>query len=149
MGFEISPVLWEEKVTTVTIGRVGVQSVAVRLLVEPRARDNMLRLYSAYRVTGSFSGQNSEGSDLLLKAECPKKFATEKEAGNFLETCNASSFGVDNIVVKTGHTPHPPRLHHIDPAAGGPTASSASRWHRDDVSGKKLYEAGKITYNED
>ena len=107
VGFEISPVLWKKVQPSLSAGRV--QSVAVRLLVDREREIISFVSDSAFRVTGSFSGQNKEGSEVLLKAECPKKFSTEDEAKNFLEICDRSSFTVENVVVKPGtRSPAPP-----------------------------------------
>ena len=143
VGFEISPVLWKKVQPSLSAGRV--QSVAVRLLVDREREIISFVSDSAYRVTGSFSGQNSEGSDLTLRAECPKKFSTEKEAKAFLETCNGSTFTVDNIVVKPGtRSPAPPfTTSTLQQEAYRKLGFSVAQTMS---VAQKLYEAGKITY---
>ena len=130
VGFELSPVLWKKVQPSLSAGRV--QSVAVRLLVDREREIISFTADSAFRVTGSFSGRNSEGTEVLLKAECPKKFSTEPEARQFLEKCSDSSFTVENIVVKPGtRSPAPPRScsrrdSTPDPCSGRSRSRSAS-----------------------
>jgi len=71
VGFEISPVLWKKVQPSLSAGRV--QSVAVRLLVDREREIISFVPDSAFRVTGTFEGTNSEGAEVILKAECPKK----------------------------------------------------------------------------
>ncbi len=139
VGFEISPVLWKKVQPSLSAGRV--QSVAVRLLVDREREIISFVSDSAYRVTGSFSG----GSDLLLRAECPKKFSMEAEAKKFLETCNGSSFTVENIVVKPGtRSPAPPfTTSTLQQEAYRKLGFSVAQTMS---VAQKLYEAGKITY---
>ncbi len=143
VGFELSPVLWKKVQPSLSAGRV--QSVAVRLLVDREREIIGFVADSAFRVTGSFSGRNSEGTDVMLKAECPKKFTTEPEARQFLEKCSESAFTVENIVVKPGtRSPAPP-------FTTSTLQQEAYRKLRFSVPqtmsvAQKLYEAGKITY---
>ena len=143
VGFEISPVLWKKVQPSLSAGRV--QSVAVRLLVDREREIIGFVPDSAFRVTGTFEGTNSEGAQVNLKAECPKKFGTEDESRSFLEQCSTASFAVENIVVKPGtRSPAPPF-----------TTSTLQQeaWRKLGFSvaqtmsvAQKLYEAGKITY---
>ncbi len=143
VGFELSPVLWKKVQPSLSAGRV--QSVAVRLLVDREREIISFVADSAFRVTGSFSGSNSEGSDVLLKAECQKKFATEAEAGAFLDKCSGSSFTVENIVVKPGtRSPAPPfTTSTLQQEAYRKLGFSVAQTMS---VAQKLYEAGKITY---
>lgn len=143
VGFEISPVLWKKVQPSLSAGRV--QSVAVRLLVDREREIISFVSDSAFRVTGSFSGQNSEGAEVLLKAECPKKFSSEAEAKNFLEKCDGSSFTVENIVVKPGtRSPAPPfTTSTLQQEAYRKLSFSVAQTMS---VAQKLYEAGKITY---
>ncbi|MDF1559982.1 MAG: type I DNA topoisomerase [Bacteroidales bacterium] len=143
VGFEISPVLWKKVQPSLSAGRV--QSVAVRLLVDREREIISFVPDSAFRVTGTFEGTNSEGAEVILKAECPKKFRTEPEAESFLQQCSNSTFAVENIVVRPGtRSPAPPF-----------TTSTLQQeaWRKLGFSvaqtmsvAQKLYEAGKITY---
>jgi DNA topoisomerase-1 len=143
VGFEISPVLWKKVQPSLSAGRV--QSVAVRLLVDREREIISFVPDSAFRVTGTFEGTNSEGAEVILKAECPKKFGTEPEAESFLQQCSNSIFAVENIVVRPGtRSPAPPF-----------TTSTLQQeaWRKLGFSvaqtmsvAQKLYEAGKITY---
>ncbi len=143
VGFEISPVLWKKVQPSLSAGRV--QSVAVRLLVDREREIISFVTDSAFRVTGSFSGQNSEGSEVILKAECPKKFGTEAEAKNFLEKCDESTFTVENVVVKPGtRSPAPPfTTSTLQQEAYRKLSFSVAQTMS---VAQKLYEAGKITY---
>ena len=143
VGFEISPVLWKKVQPSLSAGRV--QSVAVRLLVDREREIISFVPDSAFRVTGTFEGMNKEGAEVILKAECPKKFGTEPEAESFLKQCSNSTFAVENIVVRPGtRSPAPPF-----------TTSTLQQeaWRKLGFSvaqtmsvAQKLYEAGKITY---
>ncbi len=143
VGFELSPVLWKKVQPSLSAGRV--QSVAVRLLVDREREIISFTADSAFRVTGSFSGRNSEGTEVLLKAECPKKFSTEPEARQFLEKCSDSSFTVENIVVKPGtRSPAPPfTTSTLQQEAYRKLGFSVAQTMS---VAQKLYEAGKITY---
>jgi DNA topoisomerase-1 len=143
VGFELSPVLWKKVQPSLSAGRV--QSVAVRLLVDREREIIGFVADSAFRVTGSFSGVNSEGTAVLLKAECPKKFTTEPEARQFLERCSESSFTVENIVVKPGtRSPAPPfTTSTLQQEAYRKLGFSVAQTMS---VAQKLYEAGKITY---
>jgi DNA topoisomerase-1 len=143
VGFELSPVLWKKVQPSLSAGRV--QSVAVRLLVDREREIIGFVADSAFRVTGSFSGVNSEGTAVLLKAECPKKFTTEPEARQFLEKCSDSSFTVENIVVKPGtRSPAPPfTTSTLQQEAYRKLGFSVAQTMS---VAQKLYEAGKITY---
>ena len=143
VGFELSPVLWKKVQPSLSAGRV--QSVAVRLLVDREREIIGFVADSAFRVTGTFVGTNSEGSDVQLKAECQKKFSTEQEAGLFLEKCDASAFTVENIVVKPGtRSPAPPfTTSTLQQEAYRKLGFSVAQTMS---VAQKLYEAGKITY---
>lgn len=143
VGFELSPVLWKKVQPSLSAGRV--QSVAVRLLVDREREIIGFIADSAFRVTGTFSGTNSEGTDVQLKAECPKKFSSEGEARSFLEKCDASSFTVENIIVKPGtRSPAPPfTTSTLQQEAYRKLGFSVAQTMS---VAQKLYEAGKITY---
>src|SRR5512133_970892 len=143
VGFEISPVLWKKVQPSLSAGRV--QSVAVRLLVDREREIINFVSDSAFRVTGLFQGTNEEGREVLLKAECPKKFGTEPEAKTFLEACSVSTFAVENITVKPGtRSPAPPfTTSTLQQEAYRKLGFSVAQTM---AVAQKLYEAGKITY---
>lgn len=143
VGFEISPVLWKKVQPSLSAGRV--QSVAVRLLVDREREIINFASDSAFRVTGTFAGKNQEGSEVVLKAECPKKFGTEDEAKLFLEKCDGSDFTVENFVVKPGtRSPAPPfTTSTLQQEAYRKLGFSVAQTMS---VAQKLYEAGKITY---
>ncbi len=143
VGFEISPVLWKKVQPSLSAGRV--QSVAVRLLVDREREIIAFTADSAYRVTGTFTGKNKEEADVVLKAECPKKFGTEPEAKTFLEKCDAAAFSVENIVVRPGtRSPAPPfTTSTLQQEAYRKLGFSVAQTMS---VAQKLYEGGKITY---
>ncbi len=143
VGFEISPVLWKKVQPSLSAGRV--QSVAVRLLVDREREIIAFSADSAFRVTGTFNGKNEEEADVVLKAECPKKFGTEPEARTFLEKCDAAAFSVENIVVKPGtRSPAPPfTTSTLQQEAYRKLGFSVAQTMS---VAQKLYEGGKITY---
>jgi DNA topoisomerase-1 len=143
VGFEISPVLWKKVQPSLSAGRV--QSVAVRLLVDREREIINFVTDSAFRVTGTFNGENEEGVAVALKAECPKKFSTESDARSFLELCAGASFAVESIVVRPGNrSPAPPfTTSTLQQEAYRKLGFSVAQTMS---VAQKLYEAGKITY---
>lgn len=143
VGFEISPVLWKKVQPSLSAGRV--QSVAVRLLVDREREIINFVADSAFRVTGTFNGRNREGIDVVLRAECPKKFGNEEEARLFLKKCDGSGFSVDNIIVRPGtRSPAPPfTTSTLQQEAYRKLGFSVAQTMS---VAQKLYEAGKITY---
>ncbi len=139
VGFELSPVLWKKIKPSLSAGRV--QSVAVRLIVEREREISAHISTSAFRVTATFEVK----SGALLKAELPKRFATESEANAFLQECIGSNFTVQNLEVKPGKK---------SPSAPFTTSTlqqEASRKLGFSVAqtmtlAQRLYESGKITY---
>ena len=107
VGFELSPVLWRKVRPSLSAGRV--QSVAVRLIVEREREINQFIPESAYRLTAEFKSTDIKGQTIELKAELQQRFATKKEALNFLEKCKTSNFSIDSIVTKPAKkSPAPP-----------------------------------------
>ena len=140
VGFELSPILWRKVKPQLSAGRV--QSVAVRLIVEREREINEFESNSAFKITAEFT---VPGSGKTLKADHPKRFATEAEAKGFLETCIGAEFSIKDIEVKPGKR---------TPAAPFTTSTlqqEASRKLGFSVSqtmtlAQRLYEAGLITY---
>ncbi len=139
VGFQLSPVLWKRVKPSLSAGRV--QSVAVRLVVEREREINDFKSNSDFRITCVF--KNKEGKS--LKAELTKRFKTEQEATNFLESIKDAEFNVDNLEVKpTFRNPAPP-------FTTSTLQQEASRKLGYDVSrtmqlAQKLYENGHISY---
>ena len=96
VGFELSPVLWKKIKPSLSAGRV--QSVAVRLIVEREREVSAHVSTSAFKVSANFEVK----SGAILKAELPKRFATEPEAQAFLQDCIGSNFSIENLEVKPG-----------------------------------------------
>lgn len=138
VGYEISPVLWKKVKPSLSAGRV--QSVAVRLIVErERERANFVS-ESSFKVTGIFTVGKSK-----LKAELNKRFATEKEAMDFLQACVNANFSIDSVETKPGkRTPAAPfTTSTLQQEAGRKLGFSVTRTM---TLAQKLYEEGKITY---
>ena len=85
VGFELSPVLWKKVRPSLSAGRV--QSVAVRLIVDREREIEAFNINPFFRVNGNFGANNG-----VLKAELNRHLDQEKEAQEFLELCNKTSF---------------------------------------------------------
>ncbi|MEH0155510.1 type I DNA topoisomerase [Limibacter armeniacum] len=139
VGFELSPILWKKIKAGLSAGRV--QSVAVRLVVEREREIDSFKPESSYKVSAVFD----LGGGKKLQAELPKKFAAEKEALEFLESCKGAAYTIADLKTKPGKR---------SPAAPFTTSTlqqEASRKLGFPVSltmsvAQKLYEAGHITY---
>ncbi|MEM8970105.1 MAG: DNA topoisomerase, partial [Bacteroidota bacterium] len=94
VGYELSPVLWKKIKRGLSAGRV--QSVAVRLVVEREREITDFTSKSSYKVTANFLLDNGS----VLKADLPKKFATEEEAREFLNTCLSAEFTIAKLEKK-------------------------------------------------
>ncbi len=140
VGFEISPVLWRKVKPNLSAGRV--QSVAVRLIVEREREIRQHQSESFFRISARFE---LEDGRTLLKAELPKRFASEAEAQAFLEKCVAASFSIKNLETRPlKKSPAPPfTTSTLQQEAGRKLRFSVSRTMR---VAQSLYESGKITY---
>ncbi|MBS9525083.1 type I DNA topoisomerase [Litoribacter ruber] len=138
VGFELSPVLWKKIKAGLSAGRV--QSVAVRFIVEREREIDKFKAKAAYRITAQFLVDGKP-----LSAELPKKFDTEEEAEQFLQTCLNAEFSIKNLEKKPAKkTPAPP-------FTTSTLQQEASRKMGFSVAqtmsvAQKLYESGKITY---
>jgi DNA topoisomerase I len=143
VGFEISPVLWKKVQPSLSAGRV--QSVAVRLLVDREREIIGFSSESAFKVSGLFKGKNNKSEEVVLKAECLKKFSKEADAMRFLSTCAEASFSIENISVKPGtRSPAPPfTTSTLQQEAYRKLGFSVAQTMS---VAQKLYEAGRITY---
>lgn len=143
VGFELSPVLWKKVKPSLSAGRV--QSVSVRLIVEREREVEAHQSQSAFRVIALFNVKDKRGNATTLKAELPKRFATQAEAETFLKKVADADFSIDNLEVKPGKK---------SPAAPFTTSTmqqEAARKLGFSVSqtmvlAQRLYESGKITY---
>ena len=138
VGYELSPVLWKKVQPGLSAGRV--QSVAVRVIVEREREIEGFTTNSSYRVTAIF---NVDGAE--LKAELPRRFASEEEAHDFLKDGAKANYVVADLEKKPGKR---------SPAAPFTTSTlqqEASRKLSFSVRqtmtvAQKLYEGGHITY---
>ena len=140
VGFELSPVLWKKIMPSLSAGRV--QSVAVRLIVEKEREINQFQSESYFRLTALFQLANERG---LIKAELNKRFKTEAEAENFLQSLLSARFNIENIVTR------PAKKSPAPPFTTSTLQQEASRKLGFSVGqtmsvAQKLYENGFISY---
>ncbi len=138
VGFELSPVLWKKVRPALSAGRV--QSVAVRIIVEREREIVDFKAESSFRTVALF---NLDGTE--LKAELPKRFATEKEAMEFLQSCVDADYAISNLETK------PSKKSPAAPFTTSTLQQEASRKLGFSVSqtmvvAQRLYESGRITY---
>ena len=139
VGYELSPVLWRKVKSGLSAGRV--QSVAVRLIVEREREIENFTPVASYRVVAEFINGNGK----KFKAKLPRNFETKKEAENFLNSCIAAEFKVDDLTTKPAKkTPAPP-------FTTSTLQQEASRKLyfpvvKTMIMAQRLYEAGLITY---
>ena len=139
VGYELSPLLWRKIKRGLSAGRV--QSVAVRLVVEREREIAEFESKFAYRITAEFKMDNGS----VLKAELPRRFDTEQEAYDFLDTCKNAEFSIQKLEKK------PVKKSPSAPFTTSTLQQEASRKLGFSVSqtmtvAQRLYEAGKITY---
>ena len=139
VGYELSPVLWKKIKRGLSAGRV--QSVAVRLVVEREREITEFESKSSYKITANFLLENNS----VLKADLPKKFDTEEEAREFLQTCLSAEFTIEKLEKK------PVKKSPAPPFTTSTLQQEASRKLSFSVSqtmtlAQRLYEAGKISY---
>ena len=138
VGYELSPVLWKKVQPGLSAGRV--QSVAVRVIVEREREIDGFTVNSSYKVTAIFNVDSAE-----LKAELPRRFASEEEAYDFLKDSAVANYVVSDLEKKPGKR---------TPAAPFTTSTlqqEASRKLGFSVKqtmtiAQRLYESGHITY---
>lgn len=138
VGFELSPVVWQKVPGGKSAGRV--QSPAVRLLVEREREIDSFESSFQFKVTAEFEHEGE-----TVKAELPKRFNTESEAQQFLESLLSASFSVTDVT-KSPSTRNP----------GAPFTTSTLQQDANSRLGfsakatmgaaQKLYQEGKITY---
>lgn len=140
VGFEISPVLWRKIKPSLSAGRV--QSVTVRLVVEREREIQHFQAEASFKVSANFL---LDGEDMHLKAVLKNRFATEKEAVDFIELCKSSAYNVEEVDTK------PTRRTPSAPFTTSTLQQEASRKFGFPVAvtmrvAQQLYESGKITY---
>ena len=140
VGFELSPVVWQKVPGGKSAGRV--QSPAVRLLVEREREIAQFEGSFTFKVTAEFS---VPGSDETMKAELPKRFATEAEAQEFLEGLQGARFNVTDVSTSPStRNPAPPfTTSSLQQDANSRLGFGAKATMS---SAQKLYQEGKITY---
>lgn len=138
VGFELSPVVWQKVPGGKSAGRV--QSPAVRLLVEREREIESFEGSFQFKVSAVFTHEGD-----LVKAELPKRFDTEAEAKDFLESLQNATFSVSDVTKSPGtrnpSTPYTTSTLQQDANArlGFSARSTMS-------AAQKLYQEGKITY---
>jgi DNA topoisomerase I len=139
VGFELSPILWKKIKTGLSAGRV--QSVAVKLVVEREREIEKFTSKSTYKISASFD----LGKGKQLVADLPEKFATEKDALEFLESCKGASFAIADLQKKPAKkSPAAPfTTSTLQQEAGRKLSFSVLQTM---TVAQKLYEAGKISY---
>lgn len=140
VGFELSPILWKKIMPSLSAGRV--QSVAVRLIVEKEREINQSSSESYFRVTAIFELPDGRGK---VKAELNKRFKTEEEATNFLQSLVKAKFSIENILTR------PAKKSPAPPFTTSTLQQEASRKLGFSVGqtmsvAQKLYEHGLISY---
>jgi DNA topoisomerase-1 len=144
VGFELSPVVWQKVPGGKSAGRV--QSPAVRLLVEREREIDAFNGSYSFKVTAIFTIPEAKSRDATeLKAELPKKFATEAEAQNFLESLLNAKFSVSDVTTSPStRSPGPPfTTSSLQQEANSRLGFGAKATMS---SAQKLYQEGKITY---
>ena len=144
VGFELSPVLWRKMSMKNNLSAGRVQSVAVRIIAEREREINAFSAQSTFRIEALFTAKDISGKNVIFSAE-GKKYAEEKGAEAFLQSCLKADYTVTDIQIKPGKK---------SPAAPFTTSTlqqEASRKLGYGVSrtmllAQKLYESGKITY---
>ena len=139
VGFALSPILWKKIKTGLSAGRV--QSVAVKLIVEREREVDKFETKSAFRVNAIF--ELGKGKQLL--AELSEKFAEEKKALEFLESCKPANFSIADLQKKPAKkSPAPPfTTSTMQQEAGRKLGFSVLQTM---LVAQKLYESGDISY---
>ena len=143
VGFKLSPVLWRKVKPALSAGRV--QSVAVRLIVEREREIQAFVSEPYYRVTATFSVDNTQHNKNAFKAELDRRFATHEEALAFLNQCKEAQFTVAEVTKKPlKRTPAPPfTTSTLQQEAARKLGFTVSQTM---MVAQHLYENGRITY---
>ncbi len=138
VGYELSPVLWKKLKSGLSAGRV--QSAVLRLVVDREREINAFTGEKYFRVEALF-----DAGGVPVKAQLDRKFATEAEAGEFLDRCRGSVFSVSDVSRKEGiRTPAAPfTTSQLQQEASRKIGLSVKQTMS---AAQRLYEAGLITY---
>ncbi len=138
VGFELSPVVWQKVPGGKSAGRV--QSPAVRLLVEREREIEAFEGSFQFKVTAEFLHEGD-----LVKAELPKRFDTEEEAKDFLNSLKDAQFSIASVETTPGtrnpSAPYTTSTLQQDANSRLGFSSKATM-----SAAQKLYQEGKITY---
>ncbi len=139
VGFELSPVLWKKVKYGLSAGRV--QSAAVRVVVEREREIDLFNAKGFYKLDATFDVEDGK----KLNAELAKRLDEKTKAQQFLESCVAATFKIDNLEKK------PAKKSPAPPFTTSTLQQEASRKLGFSVSqtmmvAQRLYEAGHISY---
>lgn len=138
VGFELSPVVWQKVPGGKSAGRV--QSPAVRLLVEREREIEAFEGSFKFKVVATFAADGQE-----FKAELSKRFDSEDEAKNFLESLKTATFAVNSVEVTPGtRNPGPPFTTSTLQQEANSKLGFGSKATM--ASAQRLYQNGHITY---
>ena len=140
VGYEISPILWAKIKPALSAGRV--QSVAVRLIVEREEEIKNFVSQNYFKVTAQFHPANGR---MQVIAELSRRFDTEQEAGEFINSLIRCSYKVQTIDTKPAkRSPAPPfTTSTLQREASRKLGYSVARTMQ---IAQQLYESGFITY---
>jgi len=144
VGFELSPVLWRKISVRNNLSAGRVQSVAVRLIAEREREINAFETQNSFKIDAIFTAHDNGGKSINFKAE-GKKYNTEGDAENFLQSCVNANYKVNDIQVKPGkRSPAPPfTTSTLQQEASRKLGYSVSKTM---LVAQQLYENGLITY---
>jgi len=138
VGFKLSPVLWRKLKPALSAGRV--QSVSVRLIVDREREIENFQDESSYKVVALFTDGTSE-----FKADLNRRFKTDTEAKEYLNSLMGKSFRISDISKKPmNRVPAPPfTTSTLQQEAARKLGLSVSQTM---MLAQHLYESGLITY---
>ncbi|MBQ9285072.1 MAG: type I DNA topoisomerase [Bacteroidaceae bacterium] len=139
VGFKLSPVLWRKVKPNLSAGRV--QSVAVRLIVEREREVQAFEPEAYYRVTA----QMVKADGTTFRADLNRRFQSEDEARDFLESIKEATFTIEDIQKRPIHrSPAPPfTTSTLQQEAAHKLGLPVSQTM---LIAQRLYESGLITY---
>ena len=140
VGYEISPILWSKIKPALSAGRV--QSVAVRLIVEREEEIKNFVSQSYFRIIAQLHPATGR---MQVQAELSRRFDTQKEAAEFMNSLVGCAFKVQTIDTRPAkRTPAPPfTTSTLQQEASRKLGFSVARTIQ---IAQQLYENGFITY---